>query len=152
VDYSPLSREKSKKISTAMLIGELSKRSGLTRDTIRFYEKHGLIAVGRKERRYNNYKEYSEETFRRLMSIKLIKSLGFTLNEVSEVLDMMDAKAASCDNMIDKFADKVERINDRIEELINMRNMVLKGLHNCQSACCTPANPEENCTVLEAQV
>jgi DNA-binding transcriptional MerR regulator len=37
-----------------MLIGELSKQTGLSRDTIRFYEKQGLIAVGRKERRFNN--------------------------------------------------------------------------------------------------
>ncbi|WP_374759669.1 MerR family DNA-binding transcriptional regulator [Dyadobacter chenhuakuii] len=43
-----------------MLIGELSKQTDLSRDTIRFYEKQGLIAVGRKERRFNNYKEYSE--------------------------------------------------------------------------------------------
>ena len=53
-----------------MLIGELSKACGLSRDTIRFYEKHGLIAVGKRERRFNNYKEYSEETLKRLLSIK----------------------------------------------------------------------------------
>jgi DNA-binding transcriptional MerR regulator len=42
-----------------MLIGKLVKETGLSKDTIRFYEKHGLISVNRKERRSNNYKEYS---------------------------------------------------------------------------------------------
>ena len=45
-----------------MLIGELSKACEMSRDTIRFYEKNGLIAIGKKERRFNNYKEYSRET------------------------------------------------------------------------------------------
>ena len=150
MEYSPLSRENFKKNLT-MLIGQLSKRSGLSRDTIRFYEKHGLITVGKKERRDNNYKEYSEQAYQRLMSIKLIKGLGFTLNEVSEVLEMIDAKAATCDNMVDKFVDKVERIELKIKELISVRTMVLNGLRNCQSACCAPANPEDNCTIVEAK-
>jgi DNA-binding transcriptional MerR regulator len=135
-----------------MLIGELSKRSGLSRDTIRFYEKHGLISVGRKERRENNYKEYSEQTYQRLMSVKLIKGLGFTLNEVSDVLEMIDMKAATCDNMVDKFVDKVERIELKIKELISVRTMLLSGLRNCQSACCTPSDPNDNCTIVVAKV
>ena len=53
-----------------MLIGELSKSSGLTRDTIRFYEKQGLITLGRRERRVNNYKEYPNSILRRLLLLK----------------------------------------------------------------------------------
>ena len=55
---------------------------------IRFYEKQGLININRKERRQNNYKEYSEEIFQKLLTIKRLKSFGFTLNEVIDVLDM----------------------------------------------------------------
>ena len=62
-----------------MLIGELSKQSGLSRDTIRFYEKQRLIEVGLKERRFNIYKEYSQDTLQRLLHIKRIKGFGFTL-------------------------------------------------------------------------
>ena len=134
-----------------MLIGELSHRCGLSRDTIRFYEKHGLITVGKKERRDNNYKEYSEQNLQRLISIKQIKGLGFTLNEVSEVLEMIDAKSATSDNMVDKFVDKVEHIELKIKELISVRTLLLSGLQNCQSACCTPANPEDNCTIVTAK-
>ncbi len=43
-----------------MLIGQLAQRTGFTRDTIRFYEKHGLIQMPHKARRENNYKEYPD--------------------------------------------------------------------------------------------
>jgi len=68
-----------------MLIGELSKRTGLSRDTIRFYEKQGLIKVGRRERRVNNYKEYSDGILRHLLLFNKIKSYGFTLNELPKL-------------------------------------------------------------------
>lgn len=127
-----------------MLIGELSERCGLSKDTIRFYEKQGLITVDRKERRENNYKEYSEETYQRLMSIKWIKNMGFTLTEVSEVLDMIDANEATCQNIAEKIEDKVSRIDDKIKELLKVRSMLLNGL----KTCCSPSNIKtvnENC-------
>ncbi|WP_447952057.1 MerR family transcriptional regulator [Chryseobacterium koreense] len=127
-----------------MLIGELSSRSELSKDTIRFYEKQGLITVDRKERRFNNYKEYSEETFQRLMSIKWIKNMGFTLTEVSEVLDMIDANEATCQNIADKIEDKVSRIDNKIKELLKVRSMLQNGL----KSCCSPSNvktADKNC-------
>lgn len=134
-----------------MLIGELSKRCGLSRDTIRFYEKHGLITVGRKENRFNNYKQYSEETLQRLQSIKLIKSFGFTLNEASELLDMIDVNQATCNNVASKIAAKVGLLDDKIKELINIRILLLNGLSTCNGTSCNPAAPEDNCPILVAK-
>ena len=135
-----------------MLIGELSNRCGLSRDTIRFYEKHGLIAVGRKERRFNNYKEYSEETLQRLQSVKLIKSFGFTLNEASDLLDLIDVNQATCNNVSEKISDKVQMLDEKIKELINIRTLLLNGLKNCQGSSCTPTTLEENCPIIVAKV
>jgi DNA-binding transcriptional MerR regulator len=134
-----------------MLIGELSKRCGLSRDTIRFYEKHGLISVGRKERRFNNYKEYSEETLSRIQSIKLIKSFGFTLNEVGEVLGMIDINTATCHNMSNKIEAKVQVLDDKIRELIKIRGMLLNGLSLCKSSTCNPSDPDANCAMIVAE-
>lgn len=131
-----------------MLIGELSKRSGLSRDTIRFYEKHGLIAVGRKERRFNNYKEYSEATLQRLESVKLIKSFGFTLNEASDLLDMIDVNQATCNNVAGKINDKVKVLDEKIKELINIRTLLLNGLKDCKGSSCNPAAPDDNCPII----
>src|SRR3989338_1716476 len=88
MEYSPRFSFLAKKI-LKMLIGELSKRTGLTKDTIRFYEKQGLIPEARKIHTFNNYKEYTEETLNRLLTIKKVKSFGFTLNESAELLDMV---------------------------------------------------------------
>ncbi len=56
-----------------MLLGELSKPTGFSHDIIRFYEKKGLIQMEKKERRDNNYKEYSETVYDKLILIKTIK-------------------------------------------------------------------------------
>src|SRR5690606_4908144 len=131
-----------------MLIGELSKACGLSRDTIRFYEKHGLIVVGKKERRFNNYKEYSEETLKRLLSIKQFKSFGFTLNEVSELLNMLDMNEATCNNVSNKIDEKVLLINQKIKELKTVRKQLLNGKKNCQDETGILKTPDDNCPVF----
>jgi len=130
-----------------MLIGELSKRSGLTKDTIRFYEKQGLIPQARKLRPFNNYKEYTEETFDRLLTIKKIKSFGFTLNESAELLDMVELNTATCDNVAEKVADKVELIEQKIKELEELKMQMISKVQECRN-CCTPQTLDENCPIL----
>lgn len=66
------------------------------------------IVAGRKERRFNNYKEYSHGTFQKLMTIKRIKGFGFTLNETAEFLELIEHHDASCENVSNKIADKVK--------------------------------------------
>ena len=131
-----------------MLIGVLSKASGLPRDTIRFYEKQGLITVGKKERRFNNYKEYTASTLNRLLSIKQLKSFGFTLNEVSELLDMLAASQATCQNVSHKIDEKVLLINRKIMELKAVRKQLLNGKKSCQEEAGALKAPDEPCPVL----
>ena len=131
-----------------MLIGELSKASGLSRDTIRFYEKNGLIAVSKKERRFNNYKEYSEETLKRLLSIKQLKGFGFTLNEIADLLDMLDVNEATCKNVSHKIDEKVLLVNQKIKELKAVRKQLLDGKKNCQNETGLLKNPDGTCPVF----
>lgn len=130
-----------------MLIGELSKRSGLTKDTIRFYEKQGLIPNARKLRPFNNYKEYTEETLNRLLTIKKVKSFGFTLNESAELLDMVELNTATCDKVAHKVADKVELIEQKIMELEELKKQMINRVQECKS-CCSPQSFDENCPIL----
>ncbi|MDM8172934.1 MerR family transcriptional regulator [Olivibacter sp. 47] len=130
-----------------MLIGELSLKTGLSKDTIRFYEKQGLIQVGRKQRRKNNYKEYSEDVLNRLQAIKRMKNFGFTLNEAATLLGMIDVNAATCDNVSDLIAKKVDLLDTKIHDMISLRNQLIVGVQKCQN-CCNPAQPEENCPIL----
>jgi DNA-binding transcriptional MerR regulator len=130
-----------------MLIGKLVKETGLSKDTIRFYEKHGLIAVNRKERRSNNYKEYSNEILTRLLTIKRLKNFGFTLNEVSGLLEMIEMNEASCNNVSHKITEKVNLLDEKIRELITVRTLLLNGVKKCQDGC-SPEKPEDNCPIL----
>lgn len=114
-----------------MLIGQLAQRSGFPRHTIRFYEKHGLIAVPRKARRENNYKEYPDEVLERLLSIKRIKDLGFTLNETQEILDLMDADQATCTHMSAQFDAKTKSIDMKIKELKALKRTLAVGAASC---------------------
>ena len=116
-----------------MLIGELSKRSGLTRDAIRFYEKQGIIKIGRKERRVNNYKEYSEEVLHRLLLLKKIKSYGFTVNEAAEIIALLDANLATCNIIGKTFIDKIEVVNKKIVELKALKTLLKTSMENCES-------------------
>lgn len=125
-----------------MLIGELSKLTGLSRDTIRFYEKQGLIKLGRRERRVNNYKEYSDSVLKLLLLINKIKSYGFTLNESAEIISMLEANRGTCDQ-ISKAADKkITVINKKKEELLSLKALlqtpgvfgVAKSAHQSESS------------------
>ena len=130
-----------------MLIGQLVKETGLSKDTIRFYEKHGLIKLSRNERRANNYKEYSVEILQRLMTIMRLKDFGFTLNEVADMLDMIEVNEATCNNVSHKISEKVDLLDQKIKELIQIRSMLLAGAKKC-AGYCNPAKAEENCPIL----
>jgi len=130
-----------------MLIGELVEKTGFSKDTIRFYEKQGLIAVGRKQRRHNNYKEYSTEILEKLLAIKRMKNFGFTLNEAAGLLDMIETNDATCNNVSGIITQKIELLDAKIKEMILFRNQLLQGMQKCNE-CCTPANPDDNCAML----
>jgi len=130
-----------------MLIGELVQKSGLSKDTIRFYEKQKLIQVNRKERRSNNYKEYSEEILTKLLTIKTLKSFGFTLTECSDVLDLIEEKNATCENIADKIASKVSLLDQKISEMIQIRKQLLNASIQCKKGCISE-NPSLQCDLL----
>ncbi len=119
-----------------MLIGELSKRTGFTHDTIRFYERKGLIDVNRKERRDNNYKEYSETVYERLLLIKTIKSLGFTLNEIDDFISAWSEESATCGNLTNHLSDKISRVDDQIRLLQEIKFKLNASLTKCLSDNC----------------
>jgi len=142
MEYTPLSS----KILKKMLIGELSAKSGLPRDTIRFYEKHGLIQLTRKQRRENNYKEYSEAMLDRLFTIKRMKSFGFTLNEAAFLLDMVDANVATCNNVEDIIDQKIKLLDSKIADMIAFRDQLIAGVERCRKSY-APGDAD-NCAIL----
>ncbi len=72
-----------------MLISELAQKTGVSKDTIRFYEKVGLLDPSERCEE-NNYRWYGDEVVERLAFIKQGKALGFTLGEIKEVINEWD--------------------------------------------------------------
>jgi MerR family Zn(II)-responsive transcriptional regulator of zntA len=119
-----------------MLIGELSRRTGFTHDTIRFYEKKGLIQVDKKERRDNNYKEYPESVYDRLILIRTVKDLGFTLNEIDEFVKSWSEEEPSCNNLTEHLNGKIARVDQQIRLLETIRQKLVISLGRCQPGAC----------------
>ena len=119
-----------------MLIGQLVERSGLSKDTIRFYEKKGLISLDRKNRRDNNYKEYSEQVLDKLMLIRKLKDFGFTLNEIDTFFELWREEDASCQNLKYTIENKVALVNTQLEKLFELKQRLETSLAKCNSDEC----------------
>lgn len=108
-----------------MLISELAKRSGLPIDTIRFYEKRGLIDSELISRKSNNYRDYSEATLERLIIIQRAKRLGFTLTEIQEWIRDFENEQLTIAQKQDILGQKLQQIDERIEELKQMKQYLV---------------------------
>lgn len=131
------------KKNTQMLIGEIASKTGLSRDTIRFYEKKKLITVGRTDSEWNNYKNYTEEVLNKLVLIKKVKSFGFTLKEISELLELYESNDATCEIMSSKVKEKINSIDKKIKDLIDMKKTIIQRLENSKRIC--SQGTKDNC-------
>jgi MerR family transcriptional regulator, copper efflux regulator len=104
-----------------MQISVLAKRSGLSVDTIRFYEKKGLIDSDLVRRQTNNYRDYSEKSLERLTLIQQAKRLGFTLTEIQEWIQAFESDQLTIQEKKYILGRKLEEIDGRIEELKQMK-------------------------------
>lgn len=118
-----------------MLIGELSKKSGFSQDTIRYYEKIGLVKLKGGNRLANNYKEYPEAVLRRLHTIEELKGLGFTLKEIKEMLDLREEGELDCRTHTNDVLQKIKAIDEQIERLQKLRQHLRNILSLCPDPC-----------------
>jgi MerR family transcriptional regulator, copper efflux regulator len=108
-----------------MLINELSKRTGITAHTIRFYEKSGLIKGKRNtEVKSNNYFHYDDEAVEKLALIKDAKSVGFTLNEISQLIDAWYSSSFSLKKKLSILDEKLISIDSKIKDLQGMKKLI----------------------------
>ena len=108
-----------------MLINELSKISGVTAHTIRYYEKYGLIKGIRNEKvKSNNYFHYSDDDAYKLNLIKEAKSIGFTLNEIKNILDAWFNKEFSIEHKVAILDEKQIQIDEKIKQLKEVKKLI----------------------------
>jgi DNA-binding transcriptional MerR regulator len=93
----------------------MARSAGVSADTLRHYERKGLLAAPR--RSANGYREYPEETLDRVRLIRGALSVGFTLDELAEVLAVRDRGGAPCRRVRALAAEKLEELERRMREL-----------------------------------
>lgn len=128
-----------------MRIGELSKLTGFQVETLRYYEKQGLLQPV--SRNASGYREYDKESLKQLKFIHQAKSVGFSLNEISELLLLrVDREQHSCFEVKEIAEQKLEKIESKIIELTKMRD----ALYIITDACSGGSEPATSCTILSA--
>ncbi len=95
--------------------GELARRTGVSKDTLRFYEREGLLA--RPERLPNNYRVYSPEAVERVLWIRRVLAAGFTVGELSRILAERDRGGVPCRKVRDLGAAKLAEMEERLRDL-----------------------------------
>lgn len=113
-----------------MKISELARQSGLSIDTIRFYERKGLIDSHLIHRKTNNYRDYSVAILERLLLIQQAKRLGFTLAEIQEWIRDFESDRLTIDEKKCILGRKLDEIDRRIEELGKMKIYLYAKLEN----------------------
>ncbi|TGL50867.1 MerR family transcriptional regulator [Leptospira wolffii] len=118
-----------------MLIGELADKSGFTKDTIRFYEKKGLIEGKIVTRRNNNYKEYSTDVLDRLRLIRSLRKLSFPLDDIKFLAEKESWKSMECKTLIGSVDKTLDRINEELRRLSDIKEQLLQVRQNCGGDC-----------------
>ncbi|MCZ7414927.1 MULTISPECIES: MerR family transcriptional regulator [unclassified Streptomyces] len=102
-----------------MRIGELAARTGLSKDTIRFYEKLGLVTG---ERLANGYRDFSPETATWLHYVRTARTLGFSLAEIAQLGEELRDAPDTAEALSALFAEKIQLIDARMTELAELRD------------------------------
>lgn len=130
------------KMKEALTIGKLAKASEVNIETIRFYEKKGLL---KQPKKLGTFRSYPLEYIARIKFIKRSQELGFTLKEAKELLDLKIKNHSKCGDVLSKTEEKINEINQKIKDLKKMKKSLV-GLASC---CVDNNQPLSDCPILE---
>lgn len=125
----------------SLTIGQLAKHAGVGVETVRFYEREGLIPEP--PRRRSGYRDYPQGTVDRILFIRRAKELGFTLKEISELLELRVRPRRSCAQVKQSADAKIAGIDGKIAALRRIRR-ALKDL----TKACEERAPTTECPIL----
>jgi DNA-binding transcriptional MerR regulator len=121
-------------MNSEMKIGEVARRAGVRVDTVRYYERLGLVAnLGRTS---SGYRRFGAGAVERIRFAKELQGLGFSLDVIVGVLDDIDRGVAECTAERPRFEHAVARIDARIAELLETRTRLQHVLERCEVGNC----------------
>jgi MerR family transcriptional regulator, copper efflux regulator len=130
-------------IMHTMTIGQIAREAGIGVETIRFYEREGLLE--RPTRRQSGYRQFEPEAIAQLRFIKQAQRLGFTLREVRELLALKLNPASKRSQLRERALAKVADIDQRIRDLKRMKKSLVPLIKACDGK-----GALEGCPILNA--
>ena len=121
-------------------IGEVTKLIGMTADTLRYYEKFGLLPnISRNE---SGVRQYDDKDLSRLKFIKRAQSMNFSLDEIKELLSMREDPQHAKNSVRQLTADKLKDIESQVTELTTLQNELRLLLNLCRGS-------EDGCPIID---
>jgi len=124
-----------------MKIGQLSKVSGCSIQTIRYYEKEGLLNLP--SRSEGNFRLYDDRALKELEFVKHCRSLDIPLSDIKTLLELKNKPEESCSSINNLIANQLELVNQRIKEL-----KALKSELQIMKKACSSDNTVEKCGIM----
>ncbi len=130
-------------MSNSLKIGEVARRTGCLVETIRYYEREGLLLEPARSK--GNYRVYTDIHVERLQFIRHCRSLDMTLEEIRNLLRFRDAPDENCSEVNALLDEHIEHVSNRIKEL----RFLQKNLRALRSRC-EHARTTKDCGILES--
>src|SRR5579885_2777712 len=135
------------KVGTAK-IGQVARETGLSIDTIRFYEKQGLLK--RSQRTEGGFRLFGLSDIETLKFVRKAQELGFTLNEIRELLILRSDHVPACSHVKELLDQKLTAVEQKIAELQSLERTLKRALQKCKRELKTvAAGHEESCPVID---
>lgn len=126
-----------------LTIGKVAERAGVGIETVRFYEREGLL--DKPTRSASGYRQFNDNVVKRLMFISRAKELGFTLKEIKELLSLRIDPEICCEDVKSKADVKIADIENKIATLRKMKKALVR-----LSLTCGERETTTECPILEA--
>ena len=133
-----------------MRISQIAKRAGVHIETIRFYERKGLIA--QPPRPNGGYRDYPKEAVAKIRFIRRAKDLGFSLAEIEQLLSLQTNPKATCANVKQRAEAKILAIQERVKDLQTMKRALGNLVESCSGSGTLDHCPIMDCIALFAVV
>lgn len=126
-----------------LMSGEVAERAGIGVEALRFYERKGLVPEP--PRSANGYRRFPPETVRRLRFIQRAQSIGFSLAEIGELLDLRVEPETDCEEVQKRAATRLRQVEEKIRDLERVRATLGRLVD-----ACVHRSPSSECPILEA--
>jgi len=123
-------------------IGQLAKEAGVPTSTVRYYERIGLVVPA--GRRSGNYRVYTTAALDRLRFIHAAQATGFTLDDVTALLNLRDGTTAPCKEVQTLVEDRLADTEQRLQDLHHVQQVLKSSLKVCRQA-----KSADRCQVLD---